>query len=65
MIFVMNRRAAFGLTFLGVFLTGVTLHTMAFGNTNYDWPEFLLLMSISFGSGFWIARRFPSTPQLL
>ena len=65
MIFMRNRRAAFGITFLGVFLSGASLHTIVFGNTNYAWLEFILLLSISLGCGFWIARRFPPTAKKL
>jgi hypothetical protein len=59
MIFILNRRSAFFLTFFVVFFGWLSVHNLLTNNTKFDWFEFILLLSASFGSAIYVARRFP------
>lgn len=59
MVLTPNRRTAFFLTFWGVFFFWASVHALITNNTNFDWLEFVLMLSSSLGSAIYVSRRFP------
>ncbi len=58
-VITMNRRTALLIAFVVVFFCWSGLHNLITGKNNYDWPEFILLLCVSFASGYSVSRRFP------